>query len=213
MPGSEQRITANQSGTIHAEFTKNSKQYGYNGELWGNWAKMDECPSESFAYAFRVKIEKKQGRGDDTAANGIQLKCRKNSSNQEQNNKIISSAEGPWGTWRDWHECGDNQFLYAYQSRIEKYQGRGDDSALNGFRFACKKFGETEAEGEKMVKGEMEESGYWGEWTDKAVCQGKAFIAGIRTKVEPYQGKFRRDDTALNDAEFFCKNIKVSPTS
>lgn len=43
---------------------------------WGDWGTEDECPLGEYAYAFQLKNEPKQGRGDDSAINGVKLFCR-----------------------------------------------------------------------------------------------------------------------------------------
>ena len=43
---------------------------------WGDWGTEDECPQREYAYAFQLKNEPNQGRGDDSAINGVKLFCR-----------------------------------------------------------------------------------------------------------------------------------------
>jgi hypothetical protein len=42
---------------------------------WGSWGAWATCPAGSYVCAAQVRIEGKQGGGDDTAMNGIRLKC------------------------------------------------------------------------------------------------------------------------------------------
>ena len=42
---------------------------------WGTWWGWTDCPQYTYVCGARVRIEGDQGGGDDTAMNGIQLKC------------------------------------------------------------------------------------------------------------------------------------------
>ena len=43
--------------------------------FWGSWGAWATCPAGSYVCAAQVRIEGDQGWGDDTAMNGIRLKC------------------------------------------------------------------------------------------------------------------------------------------
>ncbi|KAH0625146.1 hypothetical protein JD844_033298 [Phrynosoma platyrhinos] len=81
--------------------------------------------------------------------------------------------------------------LNAFTLNVEPPKGAGDDTAANNIQFSC-------TDGSKL-KGEAKEWGKYGEWSKQCPAGG---ICGIQTKVEPPQGI--RDDTALNDVQFFC---------
>ena len=51
-------------------------QSGYNVG-WGNWRGFGSCPAGEMACGMQTKVEDGQGGGDDTAFNGIQLRCCK----------------------------------------------------------------------------------------------------------------------------------------
>ena len=46
-----------------------------------------------YAVQFQIKSESSQGKGDDTAMNGLMLVC--------ENGKNIWSSVGPWGSWNE----------------------------------------------------------------------------------------------------------------
>ena len=43
--------------------------------FWGDWKSVAMCPVGQYVCGFRSRIEKKQKDGDDTAMNGVRLKC------------------------------------------------------------------------------------------------------------------------------------------
>lgn len=43
------------------------------GVYWGDWGNVECCPAP--VTGFKLKTERPQGRGDDTALNSISLKC------------------------------------------------------------------------------------------------------------------------------------------
>jgi hypothetical protein len=55
--------------------------------FWGDWGPVDFCPLGERAVGFSLKTEKPQGHGDDTALNGIALRCSGGSR--------IRSTQGP----------------------------------------------------------------------------------------------------------------------
>ncbi|XP_053574311.1 vitelline membrane outer layer protein 1 homolog [Bombina bombina] len=158
-----------------------------NGGKWGDWGPVSWCPSGYVARGFSVKVEPSQGKGDDTALNGIRLHCVNIQNIQEQ--AIISSAEGGWGSWSSAFWCLDSQ-LIAFSLRVEPHQGSGDDTAANNIKFKCSN--------NQVIEGSGLQWGSYGQWS--LDCANG--ICGIQNKVEGAQG--RRDDTALNDVRFFC---------
>lgn len=54
-----------QGGTIHAP----------GGQTWGSWSTWKQCPSGTAVCGLRSRFESSQGGGDDTAMNGLELKC------------------------------------------------------------------------------------------------------------------------------------------
>ena len=45
---------------------------------WGYWypTHEEECPRGWFINGFRVRFEPRQGKGDDTALNGLMIRCK-----------------------------------------------------------------------------------------------------------------------------------------
>ncbi|XP_064223682.1 vitelline membrane outer layer protein 1 homolog [Aotus nancymaae] len=159
-----------------------------NGGPWGDWAWPEMCPDGFLARGFSLKVEPSQGRGDDTALNGIRLHCALR--NALGNAHVIESKSGRWGEWSKPLWCPGSGFLVAFSLRVEPPIGRGDDTAANNVRFRCSDGKELEGPGLSW--------GDFGDWSPpcaKGVC-------GLQTKIEGPLGS--GDDTALNDVLFFC---------
>ncbi|KAK2872220.1 hypothetical protein Q8A67_022117 [Cirrhinus molitorella] len=110
-----------------------------NGGSWGSWGQREMCPSGTYAAGFSLKVEDSVGDGDDTALNGIRLHCvntPKGSSNAYHDYSSIQSDVGSWGRWTDIKWCPSG-FLTAFQLRVERPQGNGDDTAANNIMFKC----------------------------------------------------------------------------
>uniref|UniRef100_A0A673HGR3 Vitelline membrane outer layer protein 1-like n=1 Tax=Sinocyclocheilus rhinocerous TaxID=307959 RepID=A0A673HGR3_9TELE len=164
-----------------------------NGGRWGSWGQREMCPTGTYAAGFSLKVEDPIGRGDDTALNGIRLHCVdlfQGSSHSYHDYASVQSDVGSWGRWTDIKWCPSG-FLTAFQLRVEKSQGDGDDTAANNIMFKCSRG--------SLLQGDSTHWGDWGPWSQ--TCEGKG-ICGIKTQIEEPQG--RGDDTALNDVRMFC---------
>jgi hypothetical protein len=135
-----------------------------------------------------LKIEGKQGSGDDTALNTIDLRCKDTTSSLT---KTIQSREGYWGSWWGWTTC-DSGYMKGVAMQSESKQGDGDDTAANGLRFTC-------------TDGSVQSCTWCWIFSDWKYCPSGSAVIGIKTQVEGKQGY--GDDTALNDAKFYCAKI------
>ncbi len=98
---------------------------------WGNFGGYAYCSdANNPVTGFKIKIESKQGSKDDTAANDIDLYCKDGS-------YISAPQKTDWGSWSGEYKCPNTQVVIGIKTRVEKDQGSGDDTALNGVRLLC----------------------------------------------------------------------------
>ncbi|XP_062868006.1 vitelline membrane outer layer protein 1-like [Trichomycterus rosablanca] len=163
-----------------------------NGQIWGTWGLQQMCPTGTYATGFSLKVLiPQEPRRDDTALNGIALRCsRPISSGVISRYSTVTSDFASWGVWTQDTWC-KNGVLKAFQLQVQPSQGAGDDTAANNIQFKCT--------GDQVLVGSGTGWGSWGKWSPD--CPGTG-ICGIQTKVQPPQGV--NDDTALNDVRFFC---------
>ncbi|MCX4244783.1 M57 family metalloprotease [Paraliomyxa miuraensis] len=101
--------------------------------LWGSWYATSSCPgSNNYLKSARMRIESSQGGGneDDTAANDVQFGC-------SQGETIHAPGGQGWGSWNSWKQCPSGTAVCGLRSRVESYQGDGDDTAMNGLDLKC----------------------------------------------------------------------------
>ncbi len=174
---------------------------GYSG-IWGDWKNWQYCPEDSFATGYAMRVEPKQGKGDDTAVNGIKLYCVNKSTGKRV--ATITSGVAPWGSWREGTSC-ENGALNSSAQSFEPHRDDTDDTATNSVRFKC-----TSGEAIQSA-GSMP----WGKWGAYQTCPNRKImgdivrtaICGLQTRIEPHQKK--GDDTALNGANYACCAYEV----
>ncbi|KAM9309943.1 vitelline membrane outer layer protein 1-like [Pholidichthys leucotaenia] len=102
----------------------------HSSNLWGKWTQPQYCPS-GFITTFQLRVEPAQGSdGDDTAANNIRFRC-------SSYNTILEGSGMSWGAYGSWSETCSEGGICGIETKIERRQGRGDDTALNDVRFHC----------------------------------------------------------------------------
>nr|DBA29825.1 TPA: hypothetical protein GDO54_005883 [Pyxicephalus adspersus] len=93
---------------------------------WGDWTKVYWCPAGELV-SFSLKVEPPTD-GDDTAANNIMFQC--------SDLKIFKGDGGTWGNFGTWSKiCCSG--ICGIKTRVEKSQGKGDDTALNDVQLYC----------------------------------------------------------------------------
>ena len=69
----------------------------YEGS-WGDWKGWVMCPIGYYIYGAKVRFEKSQGDGDDTALNGLRIWCRNPITLDTRDD--IEVYDGQWGDWK-----------------------------------------------------------------------------------------------------------------
>lgn len=159
---------------------------------WGDWKAEEMCPPNSWVSAMNLKIEPDQGKGDDSALNGIKLSC---TTSDGRHTGDITSGEGRWGFYRGRKFCRTG-YANGFQLRSEPDQKSGDDAAAIDLTLLCS---HTDGTTSRIVGGDFLT---FGSYTQEQICPPATAICGIRTQIEPDQGS--GDDSALNNVDFAC---------
>ena len=163
--------------------------------VWGDWKDWTKGGDNKYACGAQLRFENSQGGGDDTAANGLQLKFCDLHEWYDQYERLVWG--GSWGEWKDWKMCPDGKYMAGGRVRFEDPQGGGDDTALNGLQIYCVK--PDWSRGEKRTV----YHGLWGGWKDWVYTKNK-LVKGAQVRFEDPQGG--GDDTALNGIRFKVQN-------
>ncbi|KAL4231621.1 Vitelline membrane outer layer protein 1 [Mactra antiquata] len=122
-----------------------------NGGHHGTWGEASFCPKHSFGAGYNMKIEPKQGSGDDTSLNAIKIVCKGLDGDVRGN---VASKVGPWGHYVGDKYCkgtsSNTDFLTAFRLQVEPYGGfwKGD-TAANYVEFKCRNLNGNTMESQK----------------------------------------------------------------
>eukprot|EP00727_Mastigamoeba_balamuthi_P005622 m51a1_g168 putative cysteine proteinase rd19a-like (3682) ;mRNA; r:545786-559930 len=105
---------------------------------WGTWDTAYGCPPGYYLTDFQLMVESPVGSGDDTAANRMRVRCRK------EDGTLFpllgeSNSKTSWGAWTQWYSCPIGYAVVGIRTRVEPSQGAGDDTSLNAVRLRCKR--------------------------------------------------------------------------
>ncbi|KXZ53197.1 hypothetical protein GPECTOR_7g1090 [Gonium pectorale] len=84
-------------------------------------------------HGFRTRTEEKQGGGDDTALNGLELSC--------MDETKVMVHEGYYGDWFGTSSCAPGDYIIGASMLVEDPVGGGDDTAANSIHFYCNQGG------------------------------------------------------------------------
>lgn len=105
---------------------------------------------------------------------------------------IEPAAKTSWGKWGPIEWCWGKTFVHGMSLRVERPQGGGDDTSVNGVRLHCKAGGSITSK-----------QGRWGGWEGNRYCSSTSFVVGVAIKSERNLGLLG-DDTAANNFAFYC---------
>jgi hypothetical protein len=161
------------------------------GGNWGSWQQARFCNPRTYVRGFALKVEPRQGDGDDTALNNIKLLCA--NKRGQIKDRVVSGGSPNWGHWGSKTMCGSRaDYARAFRLRVEPSQGKGDDTAANSMDIIC-------SSGVHLTPSN---GGPWGNWGHFVYCPRGSAICGMSLKIEPSQKK--GDDTSVNDVTFYC---------
>lgn len=115
--------------------------------------------------------------------------------------KSAPNATG-WGRWSTAVYCPSGSYVGGYSMRVEPWQRRGDDTALNAVALYCYDHAGN------MVERIVPHPGFWGNWGEEAKCPKGTYAMQFKLKVEPPQG--RGDDTGANSVAFTCHRVPMA---
>uniref|UniRef100_A0A8C5MBE6 Vitelline membrane outer layer protein 1 homolog n=1 Tax=Leptobrachium leishanense TaxID=445787 RepID=A0A8C5MBE6_9ANUR len=107
---------------------------------------------------------------------------------------------GPWGDWGTMEKCPAGTRAAAFSLKVEREQGNGDDTALNGISLYCVNTNF------QVVKTITSSVGQWGDWKPVQWCPS-GYLQAFCLRVEGSQG--RGDDTAANNIKFKCSSGEI----
>jgi hypothetical protein len=98
--------------------------------FWGEWDDLGRCGDEHYISGARLRIEPRQGSGDDTGAVDAEFLC-------SDGRTLTGQTHHAWGEWMDIRTCPADSAICGLETRVESRQGSGDDTAFNDVRFYC----------------------------------------------------------------------------
>jgi hypothetical protein len=169
-----------------SDFATTATVYAGN---WGSWSAYKYCPAGSYAIGYKMRVEGRQGSGDDTGLNAVELTCAPWGSTRFSYARL---HQGLWGEWFSEARCSAGP-ISGMEMLFEGSQGSdGDDTGANDLKAMCLSGQEIHAAGGTP----------WGSWRGYQYCPAGTAVCGARVRVEGSQGS--GDDTAMNGLELAC---------
>lgn len=156
---------------------------------WGTWTPFVYCSPGSYAASYAMRVEGRQGSGDDTALNTVQFECR-DRANALTN--VVMPHPGYWGSWGAFASCTGASRISGASMRVETSRGSGDDTGANDVRGVCSDRLAIHAPGGRT----------WGTWNPTRTCPVGTAVCGVSVRIEARQGT--GDDTAMNGMQLEC---------
>ena len=155
---------------------------------WGRMTHREFCPTATYVVGFKLRVHEKQGLlKDDTALNGIQLKCSDGS--------VTGKLSGPRGYWGTYRQCTGGRHVTGFNLRSEGPQ-KGDDAAATDVEMQC-------SDRKERLYGDGLK---WGDWHLRKgyqECPNRSYFCGVQARIES-RGV---DSTGLNQMVFICCRV------
>ena len=144
-------------------------------------------PHTSLDFVF-ASFPKKGLFKDDSALNGIQLKCTDGS--------YTSKLTGPHGSWGTFRQCTGDRYVTGFNLRSEAYQDIRDDAGATDVEMQC-------SDRKEVLQGDGLRWGTWELPVGYQECPKGSYFCGVQARIE-HRG---RDDTGVNEMIFICCDV------
>jgi len=181
----------------------------------GFWGSGCACPLGGYVSGARLKIMPLAGAGkDDTALNGVMLKCT--------TGEEVATIEGPDGQWTEWALCPAGQRVYSVRANSQPHAPGGDNAGLASLELGCRapdlsafariRFGAGGygMAGSSFVVGGAGPSAVGGGWTQELLCGAGSAVCGAQAHVVRDKGEY--DDMGMTDLRVYCCAAPVDCT-
>lgn len=116
------------AGLTAAQQRLGRPQQVFSSGRWGNWTEAQLCSSNKLV-SFSLRVERWQYLRDNTAVNNVRFTC---------SNGTDLEGWGPsGGHFGPWSSNCTSGAICGLQTKVEKPQGKWDDTALNDMRVFC----------------------------------------------------------------------------
>ena len=153
---------------------------------YGRMSHREFCPAATYVVGFRLQVLPRQGIfKDDSALNGIQLKCADGS--------YTGKLTGPHGSWGTYRQCTGDRHVTGFNLRSEAYQDVKDDAGATDVEMQC-------SDRKERLLGDGLRWGTWELPVGYQECPKDSYFCGVQARIEH---RFR-DATGVNEMIFIC---------
>jgi len=168
------------------------------GKVWpssGSWKGWKMCPAGTFATGYAIQVESSQGSGDDSAMNGVLLRCDNWSRSKGSDVTVYKGQFG--GEFHSQSRClrgAINGFAMKVEAGYHE-----DDTGVNDLKATCTSDENIQAKGGMVY-------GAWSPQTGYLMCPAGTAVCGAQVRYQNYLGSGLggNDDTAMQDLEYAC---------
>lgn len=181
-----------------------------NGIDLGKWLNTQRCKTGYFAIGVKVKIETRQGSGDDTAINRLAVICGPPDGSRNGQYYLCQGLTN-WGDWSDAIYCPPNYYIVGFNQVSDDDSGsHWDDCGVSMYRFICRGPG---LRGNHITSLLTPNHNIWGSWgSNIQQCSHGQAMCAYDVRSLPYQGDGYWDDNmGITDTNFYCCEFDHEP--